>query len=506
MRFPLFASALAAAVLPLGSLRAIEEEASSDGVAPASNEGQNAIKSFKFDEGLNCQLWAAEPLLGNPVCFTQDEKGRWYVAETFRQHKGAEDDREHPEWRDEDIASESVEDRLAYMHKHWPDPAQFTQRFATAEDRIRRVEDTTGSGVANKSTIFADGFRDAAEGIGAGLLTRGNEVWYTCIPTLWHFRDTKDTGTADVKENLLTGFGVHFALIGHDLHGLRFGPDGKLYFSIGDRALRVKTKEGKEIAQTQSGSIMRCNPDGTEFEIFTTGVRNPQDLVFNERGDLFTGDNNSDAGDKVRFTYLVEGGDCGWRMAFQYLPDRGPWMRERPWDEKVAPSVRYIVPCVLNVGNGPSGLSYNPGTGLSPKYYGNFYLSDFRGGAAASVVHEIHLEPKGAFYTGTHRDWLKGMLTTDVQFANDGSLCVLDWVASWGGVGKGRMYKFTDPKADTAIQKETEKLIFDGMTKRSDAELAKLLAHQDMRVRQAAQFELANRGAGSIKTFRRGRG
>jgi quinoprotein glucose dehydrogenase len=501
MRFPLFVSAFAAAVLPLGALRAIEEGASADGVAPASDEGLNAIKSFKFDEGLSCQLWAAEPLLANPVCFTQDEKGRWYVAETYRQHRGAEDDRDHPEWRTEDIAAESVSERLAYMHKHVPDPAQFTQKFATAQDRVRRVEDTTGSGVADKSTIFADGFRDAAEGIGAGLVTRGNEVWYTCIPTLWHFRDTKDSGTADVKESLLTGFGVHFALIGHDLHGLRFGPDGKLYFSIGDRALRVQTKEGKEIAQTQSGSIMRCNPDGTEFEIFTTGVRNPQDLVFNERGDLFTGDNNSDAGDKVRFTYLVEGGDCGWRMAFQYLPDRGPWMREKPWDEKVAPSVRYIVPCVLNVGNGPSGLSYNPGTGLSPKYYSNFYLSDFRGGAAASVVHEIHLEPKGAFYTGTHRDWLKGMLTTDVQFGNDGSLYVLDWVASWGGVGKGRIYKFSDPNADKDLQKETEKLISEGMTKRSDEELAKLLAQQDMRVRQAAQFELANRGVGSIKVF-----
>ena len=182
---------------------------------------------------------------------------------------------------------------------------------------------------------------------------------------------------------------------------------------------------------------MRCNPDGTDFEIFTTGVRNPQDLVFNERGDLFTGDNNSDAGDKVRFTYLVEGGDCGWRMAFQYLPDRGPWMREKPWDEAVAPSIRYIVPTIMNVGNGPSGLSYNPGTALSPKYYGNFYLSDFRGGAAASVVHEIHLEPKGAFYTGTHRDWVKGILTTDAQFGNDGALYVLDWVAELGRCGQG---------------------------------------------------------------------
>ena len=280
------------------------------------------------------------------------------------------------------------------MHKFYPDAAKFEEKFAKYEDRIRRLEDTTGSGFANHATVFADGFHDPLDGTGAGLIARGNELWLACIPNLWHFRDTKDTGTADVKEKLLTGFGIKFALRGHDMHGLRFGPDGKLYFSIGDRALHVKTKEGKDIAQLDSGSIMRCNPDGTDFEIFTTGVRNPQELAFNERGDLFTCDNNSDAGDKCRFTYLVEGGDCGWRMAFQYLPDRGPWMREKAWDEKLAPSFRYIVPCIANIGNGPSGITYNPGTGLSPKYYGKFYLSDFRGGANASVVHEITASPR----------------------------------------------------------------------------------------------------------------
>jgi len=69
--------------------------ASTVGVAPASNEGQLAIKSFKFDEGLKVELWAAEPMLANPVSFAQDEKGRWFIAETFRQERGIEDDRQH---------------------------------------------------------------------------------------------------------------------------------------------------------------------------------------------------------------------------------------------------------------------------------------------------------------------------------------------------------------------------------------------------------------------------
>lgn len=510
MKLPRLIPTLALLPSLAGPLRAAEEGhgsgASASVVAGASAEGQNAIRTFRFDAGLKCTLWAAEPLLGNPVCFTQDEKGRWYVAETFRQEKGIEDNRKHGHWLDEDIASKSVEDRLAYMRKHFPDPKKFAEMFEKHEERIRRLEDTTGSGVADKATIFADGIRDAADGTGAGLIARGGEVWYTCIPHLWRFADKNDDGVADVKEKLLSGFGVKFALRGHDMHGLRFGPDGKLYFSIGDRAINVKSKEGVQFAETEYGTIMRCNPDGTGFEIFAIGVRNPEELAFDEHGNLFTGDNNCDAGDGARFVYLVEGGDCGWRMAFQYLADRGPWMRERPWDANIGPTIRYVIPPIANISNGPSGITYNPGTGLSDKYKGKFFLSDFRGGAGGSVVHEISVQPKGAFFTAKAREWVKGVLTTDVEFGNDGSLYVLDWVASWGGVGKGRIYKFTDPAANVELQKETETLIRDGMAKRPVEEMAKLLGHADMRVRQAAQFELANRGAASAQILAKAAG
>lgn len=494
MKYPQFILSSLIAVLLPGALHAVEQGVGAAGVAPASDEGKNAIPSFKHDQGLKIELWAAEPMLANPVAFTQDEKGRWYVAETFRQERGVEDNRSHKDWLDEDLAAQTLEDRLAYMKRHYPDPAKFAEKFTTSEDRIRRLEDTTGSGKADKSTIFADGFRDALDGTGAGILARGNEVWWTSIPHLWRFRDSNDDGVADDKEKLLTGFGIKFAFRGHDMHGLRFGPDGKVYFSIGDRAINVKTKEGTQVANTETGSIMRCNPDGTGFEVFATGVRNPQELAFDEHGNLFSGDNNSDSGDKARFVYLVEGGDSGWRMAYQYLPDRGPWNREKLWDDQLGQRARYIVPPIANVGNGPSGLTYNPGTGLGEAYRKQFYLSDFRGGANASVVHQIALEPKGAFFSlKQDREFVRGVLTTDVEFGNDGGLYVLDWVASWGGVGKGRIYKFSDEKADVKLQKETQQLIAEGMEKRAVADLAKLLGHPDMRVRQAAQFELATR-------------
>ncbi|MGV3533553.1 MAG: HEAT repeat domain-containing protein, partial [Chthoniobacteraceae bacterium] len=109
--------------------------------------------------------------------------------------------------------------------------------------------------------------------------------------------------------------------------------------------------------------------------------------------------------------------------------------------------------------------------------------------------HQIELEPNGAgFKLKDRQDFVKGVLTTDVEFGNDGSLYVLDWVESWGGVGKGRIYKFTDPGADAKLQEETKRLIEEGMKQRPEAELEGLLAHADMRVRMAAQFQLAERG------------
>ncbi|MES2568965.1 MAG: PVC-type heme-binding CxxCH protein [Verrucomicrobiota bacterium] len=501
MKLPSFVLGLAGASALTGSLFAAEaiKHGNGDTNAGREEEAKSAMKSFKNDPGLKATLFASEPLMANAVAFTLDAKGRWYIAESYRQEKGVEDNRGHADWLSTDIASQTTADRLAMMRKFYPDEQKFKEKFATFEERIVRIEDSDGDGVADKSTVYADGFRDPLDGTGAGILARGNEVWWTCIPNLWRFVDADDDGKAEGKEKLLSGFGIKFALRGHDMHGLRFGPDGKLYFSIGDRAINVVSKEGKEFAETDTGSILRCNPDGTGFEIFATGVRNPQELAFDELGNLFTGDNNSDLGDKARFVNLVEGGDCGWRMAYQYISDRGPWNREMLWDEKEGLKAKYIIPPIANVANGPSGLTYNPGTALGEKYQGRFFLSDFRGGASASVVHQIALEPSGAWFKlRERRDFLQGVLTTDCEFGNDGSLYVLDWVSSWSGVGKARIYKMTDPTANTALQAETQTLIAEGMTQRAEPDLVKLLGHADMRVRQAAQFALADRGAVSL--------
>ncbi len=463
-------------------------------IAEASKEGVQAIQGFRVPDGIQVNLFAAEPLLANPVAFCIDEQGRFYVAETFRQGKGVEDNRGHMNWLHDDLALESVAQRLEMFKKHLKD--EFKQ-YGLEHDRIRLVEDRDNDGTADHASVFADGFNGILDGTGAGVLARGGNVYYTCIPHLWKLSDTAHEGKATLREKLSSGYGVRVAFRGHDSHGLKMGPDGRLYFSIGDRGYNIKTKEGNHLFRPDTGAVFRCNLDGSELEEFAYGLRNPQELTFDDYGNLFTGDNNSDSGDKARWVYVVEGGDTGWRMYYQYLTDRGPFNREKIWHPAHAGQPAYMVPPIINLADGPSGLVHYPGVGLSDRYKGHFFLADFRGTPAMSGIRSFAVKPKGASFelTDSH-EFIWSILATDVDFGYDGSLYVSDWVNGWNGLGKGRIYRFTDTEhAKAAVQAHSAEIMKAGFAERSVETLVKLLEHPDQRIRTEAQFALVDRGA-----------
>jgi quinoprotein glucose dehydrogenase len=475
-------------------------------IEPASGGASLAMQSFSIPKGLNVELFAAEPLLANPVAFCIDEKGVFYVAETFRLGTGVTDTREHMNWLDADLACRTVADRVEMYKKYL---GKGFESFLVDHERVRRIVDRDGDGHADSASVFADGFNDAAAGIGAGVLARDGSLWYACIPWLWKLRDTKGTGQADSRTLLHQGYGVHVGFLGHDLHGLRFGPDGKLYFSIGDRGFNVTTWDGHTLSMPDTGSVLRCNPDGTELEVFATGLRNPQELAFDEYGNLFTGDNNSDSGDQARWVYVVEGGDSGWRIGYQFIEapiSRGPWNEERLWRPAFDGQAAYIVPPIANLSDGPSGLTYDPGTSLLPdSYRKHFFLVDFRGSSGQSGIRSFALKPKGASFelTDSHR-FVWSVLATDVDFGPDGALYFCDWVEGWDKPNRGRIYRVLDPgrRGDSRVQ-EVETLLANGMAGRSLDELAGWLGHPDVRIRQKVQFELAARGGAAWDALRR---
>ncbi|MBX3464654.1 MAG: PQQ-dependent sugar dehydrogenase, partial [Planctomycetes bacterium] len=490
-------SALRAIAIPLLAAGLLAQDPATDpeddgalAIADASDEAQQQIRQFRLAADLECELIAAEPDLCNPVAFAFDGRGRVYVAETFRLRDGVFDTRDHMAWKDEDLACRTVADRLAKYRRHL---GAAIPRFAAFPERIRRLEDTTGDGRLDRSTVFATGFHDLADGIASGVLPVADEVFFANIPKLWRLRDTDGDGRADERHVVHDGYGVHTSLIGHDLHGLVLGPDRRLYFSIGDRGFHVE-HEDRTLAFPDEGAVLRCELDGSDLEVVHRGLRNPQELAFDPWGDLFTVDNNSDGGDRARIVQVVAGADSGWRIGYQWLADRGAWNRERMWEPRHPGQAAWILPPVANFADGPAGLCHDVGQGLPERYRGCFFLCDFRGGSSYSGVHALRLSRAGAgFELLGHEPVVWGVLATDVDIAPDGSLCVLDWVAGWSKTGKGRIYRLRTPQmaADPALRRTAELLGAD-LRQQDAATLQALLGHPDRRVRQAAQFALVD--------------
>src|SRR5436309_13587231 len=128
------------APIPSPAQHKLENDASSGkakantSAASARKEAELAIKNFEIAKPLKVDLWAAEPLLVNPVAFNFDEQGRAYVCETFRLGAGVDDIRHLMSWLNEDLACRTVDDRLAEMKRHL---GELFTGYSQQSERIR---------------------------------------------------------------------------------------------------------------------------------------------------------------------------------------------------------------------------------------------------------------------------------------------------------------------------------------------------------------------------------
>jgi putative membrane-bound dehydrogenase-like protein len=384
-------------------------------LAPAASAQlppQKALSTFTVSDGLELSLWAWEPLLVNPTCIDIDHKGRIWVCESVN-----------------------------YRHT-----LRGRRAVRPEGDRILILEDTKGSGKADKVTTFYQaremlapmGIAVAKDPIGPGY-----KVYVCQSPDILVFEDKDGDGKADgPPRKLLTGFrGVDHD---HGVHGILIGADSKLYFSVGDQGVQnLQSSDSKGRKWTtnrtdcQGGTIWRCDLDGTNLELLAHNFRNEYEPCVDSFGTIFVSDNDDDGNQQTRICYVMPGGNYG------YWP-RGPgqshWHEEQPG----------VVPKILRTYFGsPTGICIYEGTLLPKKYWGQVLHTD----AGPRHARCYHLTPQGAGYAVQREDMVAStdnwFRPSDICVAPDGSVFIADWYdPGVGGHGmgdttRGRIFRLT---------------------------------------------------------------
>lgn len=132
----------------------------------------------------------------------------------------------------------------------------------------------------------------------------------------------------------------------HNSGRMTFGPDGMLYYTIGDQgknqlALVCLNNMAQHLPTTEEvaaknwsmyeGKVLRVNPDGSipednpvingvQSHIYTYGHRNAQGIAVGPTGDVYVAEHGDNSDDEVN--RLVAGGNYGWPYVSGFIDDK----------------------------------------------------------------------------------------------------------------------------------------------------------------------------------------
>jgi putative membrane-bound dehydrogenase-like protein len=409
---------------------------------------------------LKVELWAESPMFYNPTNMDVDLKGRIWVTEAVNYRN---------------FNNDSIKD----LHH-------------ANGDRVIILEDTDKDGKADKSTVFVED-RDLVSPLGIAVV--GNKVIVSCSPNLIVYTDENGDDKADKKEILLTGFGG----LDHDhaLHSGVFGPDGKIYFNVGNAGPHMVTdksgwtlrsgslytggtpynltNEGNQ--KSDDGKVwvgglqLSVNPDGTGLTVLGHGFRNSYETAVDSYGDMWQNDND-DGVVTCRVSWLMEGGNAG----FFSSDGTRSWQADQRPDQNMFTAHWHqedpgVIPVGDNSGAGaPTGIVLNEGDGLGEKYRGMLlsadagrnvifgYKPELNGagfalaGKRQNFISSLPSDNKGyVWYDAANDiDTTKWFRPSDVMIGADGAMYIADWYDPVVGghqrkdnKGHGRIYRIS---------------------------------------------------------------
>ena len=368
------------------------------------------------EEGFQINFFIKEPHIINPSSLCFDRKGRLYV--------GAGPQYRHPQ---EDSPT----------------------------DYIKILIDADNDGVAETVKTFAEGLNCVQ-----AMAWKGNELWVANAPELTVLRDTDGDDIADEYQIIYTGLNN----LRHSVHGLNWGPDGWLYFTMGNTWVKpnapkpirdlqgIKSEDKTQYPLTKvytketypksfhplnknekEGGIFRCRPGGYGLELFARGMRNPWDMCM-------------DSG----FNWLATDNDPGRPGERIFMPIRhGHYSMRHPWKFDwmgkhiaVAPSSD-LFPSVSGSG---TGVAFYTSDHFPEKYRNKYLIADWTNNCIFLYnpkwvgALQVPAEKKSKIIDGGTTQGgdlgykgAKGrslFRPTDIEIGPDGAL----YIAGWGSV------------------------------------------------------------------------
>lgn len=206
----------------------------------------------------------------------------------------------------------------------------------------------------------------------------------------------------------------------HNGGNLHFGPDGKLYVTLGDltRAQDAQVADslvGRILRFNDDGSVPTDNPFGPANPTFALGLRNSFDFTFDPvGGGLFATENSTSNHDEINL--LPPGANGGWPLIEGSSGGSPPGISVGTY---VDPLVDYTMGSVV-----PTGIAFVPTADYGAGLRHQLLVGQYRTGRIVSYMLNVdrnQLSGEALFVQLP----LDGGAITDLAFSPDGKLYVL---------------------------------------------------------------------------------
>jgi len=343
-----------------------------------------------------------------------------------------------------------------------------------------------------------------------GFLYAFDSLYMSSMKGFYRIRDTDGDDTYDeftrIKE-LEMGYE-------HSAHSIILTEDGKALYLVSGNHSRVPPgvpslqppvwqedsllpampdPQGHAVGvKAPGGWICRISPDGKDWTMVASGLRNSVDLAINREGELFTYDSDLefDVGSPwyrpTRVNHVTSAAEFGWRAG------------SAKWPDYFADSNGAVV----DIGPGsPTGISFGYHSKFPAWYQEQLFLCDWTFG----TIYTLDLAESGSSYTGTVREFLSGtpLNIAAMRFGPDGHMYFL--VGGRNTASKLYRVRYVGPQSDTPrprllanqplrdLRRSLEAYHGSNRGGRAAIDAAwPLLAHADRNIRYAARLAIEN--------------